>query len=565
MDGSQTARRERAVAFVVARLSSSRLARKHFLPIGGKRLIQWITDALRQSRELDEIVIATADEPDNLPLRQFAAEQGLGCFWYEGNVDHVTHRLRSAAEKHGADICVLISGDWPLTDASMLDRLIVRLREYPDADMVVPSAPPAGLHSLLEMPIVNRKRAWQRGDDLSDRPELKEHQFPVFWSRPDLFPRVACELPDAFFGPPCRLSVDTWADVELMRTLHDLLAEQGQPFALPQVLRALREHPQLAQINAHTHQRKLAEESRKVLVVADAGEPYGYGHFMRSRELGLQVVERTGWPVTFALDDERAAAMVEERGLRVLWGALERQSRPSTTRSASAIPALCSGYDVVVLDLFGGRELPAGWRASLPSRPAVVVLDRSAPWTAEADLVVIPGETWSERECRGRAEVLFGREYVILRREIRNRRFQQTTKDLDVLAYLHEPEQRDAVQGFLDRSGLSGRVLGSFDPDFASWLARSRVFLSGFGIGCYEALFLGTYPAVWPFSLAHGQDARLFYERVGLPATLIAGPEDLPRLIPLCSSLPEIPPLGDGTPRIIDAMVQTLLRKRAES
>ncbi|MBW2097104.1 MAG: hypothetical protein JRI80_19795, partial [Deltaproteobacteria bacterium] len=53
---------ERAVAFVVVRLSSSRLPEKQFRLIGDRSILQWIIDELRICKELDEIVIATVAE-----------------------------------------------------------------------------------------------------------------------------------------------------------------------------------------------------------------------------------------------------------------------------------------------------------------------------------------------------------------------------------------------------------------------------------------------------------------------------------------------------------------------
>ena len=125
---------EKAVAFVVARLSSSRLPAKHFRRIGDRPLLQWVVDRLKQSQEIDSIVLATVNEAANTPLKAFARQNGIDCFWYEGEVDHVTTRLRRAAEAHSADICVLVSADCPLIHAPAIDQIISHLRQHPEAD-----------------------------------------------------------------------------------------------------------------------------------------------------------------------------------------------------------------------------------------------------------------------------------------------------------------------------------------------------------------------------------------------------------------------------------------------
>lgn len=60
------------VAFVVARLTSTRMQEKHFKKNGDKPLVTWITDQLKQSRLINKIVIATAADPQNRPLQEYA-------------------------------------------------------------------------------------------------------------------------------------------------------------------------------------------------------------------------------------------------------------------------------------------------------------------------------------------------------------------------------------------------------------------------------------------------------------------------------------------------------------
>ena len=106
-------KKKRVIAFIVARLNSSRLPSKQFRLIGDKSVLERIVNSLRQCAELDEIVITTVATPDNLPLKSFADEHCLPCFWYNGGVNDVTSRLVSAAEKFKAEICILVSGDCP--------------------------------------------------------------------------------------------------------------------------------------------------------------------------------------------------------------------------------------------------------------------------------------------------------------------------------------------------------------------------------------------------------------------------------------------------------------------
>jgi spore coat polysaccharide biosynthesis protein SpsF len=566
-------RPERAVAFVVARLNSSRLPEKHLRRIGGKTLLGWVIHNLRSCQELAGIVIATVAGPCNEPLRAYAQEEGLSCYWYEGDPDQVTTRLRRAAEDFAAEICVLVSGDCPLINGPALDQLIRQFRLEPRGDYI--SVPPdaRGRKAVLEGVDVARLRAWQLADDLSVTPELKEHQFPVIRLHPERFREVAAKVPPDLYGAPQRLSVDTFADLEFMNTVYKTLTTQGRPFALPQVLQLLQDEPEIGRLNAHVHQRRLIENLHRVLCVVDAGPGFGYGHLVRSQELALQIVERLSWPVTFLVDDTAAAGMLAERGLPVAWGAWERPARPAPPgRRVQTVAELLPRHDLLLLDIFL-REVPSGWRERLGAPARVIILDKSEAWTQEADLIIVPGVTasakveawrhnaatpWRPALNSGPA-ILAGLEFTILRREIRRLEPLSRDKDLDILAYLHRPEEREAVTNFIARHNLRGHVIRGFEPDFPQMLARSRILVSGFGYSFYEALALGTYPVTWPFTPTHLQEAQLFYARLGLPPVLIQAETDLPDILPvLAAEWKTGLALRDGTPAIVQEIFNLL-------
>ncbi len=548
--------REKSVAFIVARLSSSRLPAKHFLKIGPMPLIDWIIEELRRCTELDQIVLATVAEQENIPLKDWAEKRGIPCYWYEGDVNHVTTRLRKAAEDSGADICVLVSGDCPLTYAPAIDSLIRQLRYHPGADVI--SARNGHCHKRLQIQGIGvaRRRAWQLADDLSTLPELKEHHFPVIDQHPDLFKRHECELPDETYASiEHRLSVDTWADMEFMNALYQATSAAGRRFSLPGALRTLKERPDLLEINAHVHQMAVGETRRKVLMIVDAGNGYGYGHLMRSRELALQITERLGWPVTFLLDDKRAKELIADVGIR---------SRTVPEHDA----AYLQHFDLIILDLFSRHQPGPDWRGKFPQDSRVVVLDSLQDWTREADLIVIPGVTChkSRRFDTGKGPgVLEGINYVILRRKIRRLQKEAVPKTLDILAYLHRPEQQAAVTQLKAQRGYRLHIIQGYEPAFPELLASSRIFLSGFGYSFYEALALGAFPATWPLSDIHRTDAKKFYRRLGLAPCIVDNSHDIDEVI---RSKTYDQKLGlnieDGTPRIIHSMVSLFLPARRQ-
>ena len=69
----------RIVALVQARVNSTRLPNKVLKPIVGKTLIELLLNRLSKSSELDDIVVATSDEPENKRLQSTVESLGYQC------------------------------------------------------------------------------------------------------------------------------------------------------------------------------------------------------------------------------------------------------------------------------------------------------------------------------------------------------------------------------------------------------------------------------------------------------------------------------------------------------
>lgn len=571
----------KAAAFIPVRLSSSRLPAKHFRYIGDRTLLEWIVWQLRRSSELEELVVAVPAEPCNEPLREFCRRHDLRFFWYEGDPNHVTTRLRRAAESVQAEICVLVSGDCPLVYAPALDELVRGFRTS-GADRLQLASSVPGQVPALEGVVIARLHAWQRADDLADTPELKEHQFPLLNLRPELFRTSIVELPPDLCMPPHRTSVDTTADLDFLNAVWRELQQAGEPFVLPAVVRLLERRPELKQINAHVHQRGLRERSGRFVAVVDGGAGFGSGHLMRSRELCLQLVERLGWSGRFVVDDTGAERILQESGFRVEWGAFGRPARTAEDRQVTLLntPPDC---DLLLVDIFDQRGPAPGWRQGWGTSPAVVSIENAAAWAAETDLILFPTPLRSVEEVRERLQsaresetrwmeapraaaagvsrraaprILAGAEYMILRREIREAARKTGDRDLDLLVYLHDARQRAAITAELaGQPGLRAEVPAAPVREFPSLLARAHVYLSGFGVSFWEALAVGTRPVCWPDTDVHRQDALRFYRWLGLPEPwLISAPSELAPVMERARGWDPLPPVEDGTARVVQEL-----------
>src|SRR3954470_1753619 len=120
-------RMERVVATIEARMTSSRLPGKVLLPAVGKPLLELMVARLRRSRHVDEIVIATTEDASSDPLEELAERLGIGCF--RGSENDVLARVLGAAQAYDAEWIVEVTGDCPLIEPVVVDRVVERFAE----------------------------------------------------------------------------------------------------------------------------------------------------------------------------------------------------------------------------------------------------------------------------------------------------------------------------------------------------------------------------------------------------------------------------------------------------
>ena len=100
--------------FITARLGSTRLPRKHLLPVKGRPLIHFLLKRIQAEfqNELAEascrLAVVTSDEPENRAFEQFCAE-GVAVFY--GSKSNIPFRHLQAARALAVDAIVSIDGD----------------------------------------------------------------------------------------------------------------------------------------------------------------------------------------------------------------------------------------------------------------------------------------------------------------------------------------------------------------------------------------------------------------------------------------------------------------------
>ena len=114
----------KTVAIVQARMGSSRLPGKVLKKLGEKSVMEILLARLSLAKNVDEIHVATSENPENEPLCQEV--ERLGHAFYRGSETDVLDRFYKAAVAAKADLVVRITGDCPLIQAEVVDAVIDR-------------------------------------------------------------------------------------------------------------------------------------------------------------------------------------------------------------------------------------------------------------------------------------------------------------------------------------------------------------------------------------------------------------------------------------------------------
>lgn len=203
------------LAILQARLSSSRLPGKVLMPLGGVPMIAFMIERLRRSRKIDRLVLATSDQPSDDLLAETAARLGLAVV--RGPLDDVLGRFALALQSNPAAVVVRLTGDCPLIDPLVVDRVVACVTEG-RADYASNTSPPTYPDGLDCEAF--RADLLIRADREARLPSEREHVTP--WIR-GLVGEGAGNVACAADLSSLRWTVDYEDDLALVRSMVDYL------------------------------------------------------------------------------------------------------------------------------------------------------------------------------------------------------------------------------------------------------------------------------------------------------------------------------------------------------
>ena len=242
------------VASIQARLGSTRLPEKVLKEIHGKPMLLWHVERLKQSRLLDDVVVATTTSKKDDKIVEFCNSNNIR--YFRGSEEDVLDRIASMIETNQIDIHVECFGDSPLTDAHIVDEYIGYLLKNRDKLDFVSNSIETTYPPGQEVLVYKGEAIIEANTTTSKDDPLREHVSIHIYKHPEKYRIESLTAPQYYHYPDVYLEVDTEDDFEVVNEIFNHFIQQGKEyFSLAQILDYLLMNPRLVDLNRNVERR----------------------------------------------------------------------------------------------------------------------------------------------------------------------------------------------------------------------------------------------------------------------------------------------------------------------
>jgi len=231
------------LALIQARMGSSRLPNKVLKDICGKPDLQWVIERVQKSQFIDEVMVVTSIEKNNLPLVRLCTDLGIRVF--VGSENDVLDRYYQAARLIEPEYVIRITADCPMFDWRYLDDAIDQIDPKADYIHMDEGTFPDGLDfEIVRFEALHR--SWKEADLSSER----EHVTMYIKNHPEIFIIQTYRFPIFGIGN-YRWTLDEDRDYELINNVYQHFIEiKKDDFITEDVVDYLSGHPEIVALNA---------------------------------------------------------------------------------------------------------------------------------------------------------------------------------------------------------------------------------------------------------------------------------------------------------------------------
>ena len=239
-------------AIIQARMGSTRLPEKVMKKLQGKTVLEHVIERVKQSKYIDEIIIATTTHQWDTVIELEALKCGVKTF--RGSEDDVLSRYYNAAKENNLDVIVRITSDCPLIDSIVLDEII---ECYLNSEKVIVSNAGSDLSNRtyprgLDTEVFSFN-ALENAFNHAEEKYQTEHVTPFIYENTD----QAFYYKNNVDYSKYRWTLDTDEDFELILEVYEHLYHGDHDFYLSDIVKLFEKMPELYEINAQIEQKKI--------------------------------------------------------------------------------------------------------------------------------------------------------------------------------------------------------------------------------------------------------------------------------------------------------------------
>ncbi|MCF8088683.1 MAG: NTP transferase domain-containing protein [Desulfotignum sp.] len=286
----------RVSAIIQARMGSTRLPGKVLMPLAGRPVLWHITYRLKKCRTIDDIVVATSDLKEDDKLAAWCSKNDIPVF--RGSEENVLQRFALAIRSLDPEFIIRICGDSPMVDPQVIDQLVTHLVKT-GADHCIGDKKTPTIHEGFSP--FSRQAFERLLAEAPDDPVAIEHVTAYFGQHPENFETTTIPMPREHWFSGARMSIDTPADLHFMNEIYARLDVPAGEADMADVVRLLKDNPDLLSINNHVHQKAATDKTFKAVIRCDGDEQIGLGHVVRCLALAEELRDSQSVGVSFAM------------------------------------------------------------------------------------------------------------------------------------------------------------------------------------------------------------------------------------------------------------------------
>lgn len=231
------------LVIIQARCGSTRLPNKVLMDLCGKPVLQRMIERVQKSKLIDDIIVVTSIENNNLPILSLCSNIGVRVG--VGSENDVLDRYYQTAKLIKPEYVIRLTADCPCFDAGLLDLAIDELNEDTDYCGMLDETFADGL-DLEIIKYTALEKSWMEAKHSFER----EHVTQYIIRHPEIFKIQKFNSPIGNFGNN-RWTVDEPEDFELVKNIYEHFdkTQIGMNFNYKDILNYLQKNPEVMKIN----------------------------------------------------------------------------------------------------------------------------------------------------------------------------------------------------------------------------------------------------------------------------------------------------------------------------